>query len=84
MACDQAAAKRSRRQINRYAINHFVALRGYAIHHEHIDGNNHPLFHYECIHLSDLGTDLSLNNLKGALEAFCFDHDLHEFPNPQG
>ena len=80
MARDQGEARRCRRQVNRYATNHFMARGGYAIHHELIDGDNHNLFHYDCLHLSDLGTDLFLNNLKGALESFSLDHNLHEFP----
>ncbi len=79
-ARDQNSARHCLRQINRFARNRFYYQRGYIVHHPYITADNHDLFYYDCLHLSDLGSDLFINNLKAAIETFVSSPHVVEFP----
>ena len=82
-ARDQLATRRCLRSINRFAKNKFIINGCYVIHYPHITCDNHDLFYYDCLHLSCLGSDVLINQIKAALETFIEYPNVVEFPYAQ-
>lgn len=64
------AIDKARKRINRVIGNHAIALHGKVIKQSDISADELGLFRFDGTHLSDIGNDIYLNCLQGALETF--------------
>lgn len=71
-ANNQVAIETSRKRVNLAIKNIFLneIQKGCIIRHPNITVKEKSLFRYDGVHLSDVGNNIYLNNIQGALEAF--------------
>ena len=71
-ANNQVAIETSRKRVNLAIKNIFLneIQKGGIIRHPNITVKEKSLFRYDGVHLSDVGNNIYLNNIQGALEAF--------------
>ena len=69
---NQVAIDTSRERVNLAIKNIFLngIQKGCIILHPNITVKEKSLFRYDGVHLSDIGNNIYLNNIQGALEAF--------------
>jgi hypothetical protein len=71
-ANNQVAIETSRKRVNLAIKNIFLneIQKGCIIRHPNITVKEKSLLRYDGVHLSDVGNNIYLNNIQGALEAF--------------
>ena len=73
------AIERARKRINS-AVNKFVKNDGHCvIHHPNIRAREKNLYRFDGTHLSDIGVDIYLNNIQGAVETFMSSNQTRSF-----
>ena len=74
------AFERARKRINS-AVNKFVKNDGHCvIHHPNIRAREKNLYRFDGTHFSDIGVDIYLNNIQGAVETFMSSNQTRSFP----
>ena len=74
------AIERARKRINS-AVNKFVKNDGHCvIHHPNIRAREKNFYRFDGTHLSDIGVDIYLNNIQGAVETFMSSNQTRSFP----
>jgi hypothetical protein len=73
------ATERARKRINS-AVNKFVNNDGHCvIHHPNIRAREKNLYRFHGTHLSDIGVNIYLNNIQGAVETFMSSNQTRSF-----
>ena len=74
------AIERARKRINT-AVNKFVKNDGQCvIHHPNICARKKNLYRFDITHLSDIGVNIYLNNIQGAVETLMSSNQTRSFP----
>ena len=77
---DGKIIEKIRKRVN-CAVNNFIKNEGhYVIKHPNIRASETELYRFDGTHLSDIGNDIYLNNLQGALETFIRSPNTKSFP----
>lgn len=77
---DGKIIEKIRKRVN-CAVNNFIKNEGhYVIKHPNIRASEIELYRFDGTHLSDIGNDIYLNNLQGALETFVTSPNTKSFP----
>ena len=77
---DGKIIEKIRKRVN-CAVNNFIKNEGhYVIKHSNIRASEIELYRFDGTHLSDIGNDIYLNNLQGALETFITSPNTKSFP----
>ena len=77
---DGKIIEKIRKRVN-CAVNNFIKNEGhYFIKHPNIRASEIELYRFDGTHLSDIGNDIYLNNLQGALETFITSPNTKSFP----
>ncbi|XP_061194825.1 uncharacterized protein LOC133202988 [Saccostrea echinata] len=74
------AMEQARDRLNRWAAKQVFQNGGKIITHSQFIGKPVQLYHSDGTHLSELGNDIFLNNIQGALEYFASGGKSKEFP----
>ena len=77
---DGRIIEKIRKRVN-CAANNFIKNEGhYVIKHPNIRTSELELYRFDGTHLSDIGNDIYMNNLQGALETFITSPNTKRFP----
>lgn len=76
---DKPAMDRCRRRLNSTMATYLIKRGGYYVHYPDIKCNN-DFFQKDGVHLTDLGNDVYLNIIQGAIETFITQGVVHSFP----
>lgn len=74
------SVEKARKRVNLLVKNLVLSFGGCVIRHLNIRARETNLYRYDGTHLSDLGNDIYLNNIKGALEYFQKPNHSNIFP----
>jgi hypothetical protein len=72
--------EKARKRVNLAVQNIVLGVGGYVIKHNNIRARNINLFRNDGTHLSDIGINVYLNTIQGALESFLSSNGPRVFP----